>query len=424
MRAFMFTMRRDPSDPRPSRRVAGSFLASLLLHALAALTLISLATSSSEQSAPENIAGSEIVTVTNRQVARTAPAVAKPAPPVPKAPIVAPPRARIARPAHHPRILHELSVNAPTAPPNPTPAPEASAAPNPQPTQEAIVASPLPFPPAVPKSVPTAAAVAVTIKAPPTAVPPAPAPATAAPARTAAPAAPKAPAPLPKPSAGVPSPGPTTAPKPSANHGTTQTPGPKPVGSPGPRGESVAKAVAAPKPVQLAPTPSPAAHAQTKPVQVKPKPAKKPAIDINARLRSLIPTGPVNSTTGIYHADLGRLNGRLEPTPPPEILAQTKYLYEQSGKSAGLEARIKMYVTSVHRSGPLTTCTGWLLKYPRPERSYGSLSDRETATGRVDPSGSDFGSSSAGYTTRPAIEENVTYLCNPALLTPFVAPSP
>ncbi|MGZ3497173.1 MAG: hypothetical protein ACXVAK_06380 [Vulcanimicrobiaceae bacterium] len=456
-------MRRDPRDERQSERLAGSFLASLILHALLIALLLSVATTSSEQSAPESIQGNEIVTVTTQRITRAAPAaVPRARPPVPYAPTVAPPRAQPRHAAQpHPRILHELAKNAPTAPPNPTPAPIASAAPNPLPTQEAIVASPMPFTPAVPTSVPTASAVAVTIKVPPTAVPPrAPTAApTAAPTPRPAPSAaptlapqtpappqptaapttfapvisevtpqplrtPGAPAPKiavqpkPSPSPGIPSPGPTTVPKPAVQQGKAEQPGPKPLASAGPKaGPSATKERAPGKPVEVPPTPAPAAPT------VRPKPTGKPRPDINARLRSLIPTEPVTPTTGDYHANVSRLGGKLEPTPPPEVIAQTKFLYEEEGKRAGFEGRIKMYVTAVNHRGPVTTCTGWLLRYPLPGPQYGSLSIHEQQTGRVDPS-SDFGYPQRDNSVHPIIETNVTYACNEHLLEPFNPASP
>jgi hypothetical protein len=60
------------------------------------------------------------------------------------------------------------------------------------------------------------------------------------------------------------------------------------------------------------------------------------------------------------------LRGRLEPTPPPEVLAKTKYIYEV--RNVGGEARVKMWVTQARKSGPTTMCTGWLVRYPQALR--------------------------------------------------------
>ncbi len=124
-------MKRDPRDKRAAERNVVSYLASLLLHALAAYLLFSLATSSSEQAAQEAISGTAVVTVTREAPKRTAPvSVARVAVPVPHAPAAVHPRAA-AQPRAlppHPRVLHELAKLAPTAPPNPTPAPVSSTA--------------------------------------------------------------------------------------------------------------------------------------------------------------------------------------------------------------------------------------------------------------------------------------------------------
>ncbi len=57
-----------------------------------------------------------------------------------------------------------------------------------------------------------------------------------------------------------------------------------------------------------------------------------------------------------------RLPAALEPTPPPEVLAQTKYIYKSRGGSS--EGQVVMWVTSTHKAGPTTMCTGWLVRYP------------------------------------------------------------
>ncbi|HKU82390.1 MAG TPA: hypothetical protein VJP76_09505, partial [Candidatus Tumulicola sp.] len=161
-------MRRDPLDRHAPERNAVSFLASLFVHALIALFLFSVASSSSEQS-PESFPGGMIVTISSRPVPSSAPAPAtKAALPVPHARVVPSPRVVAARPRSappHPRVVHELSKFAPTAPPNPTPAPVSSSAPNPVPTQAVIAVSPAPLPEHVPTAAP-ATTVAVSVKAP------------------------------------------------------------------------------------------------------------------------------------------------------------------------------------------------------------------------------------------------------------------
>lgn len=387
-------MPRDDNDRRQPQRLATSFVASLILHALLAALLFSIATSSSEQASSESVQGAQIVTVTSQAVPKTvavaAPHAAPPAPHARTAPVQAAAQPRSAPP--HPRVRHELSKFAPTAPPNPTPAPEASAAPNPQPTQPEIALTPLPIIAAVPTSVP-ARIVAATIHAPPTA-PPTQAP-TAAPTARPIPKIeqPKAPeatfAPLiaratpqavvtpgmtaqvqiRKPTPGVPSPGPTRLPQPSISRGGAASPGPKSVGSPGPKGIAPVKSNAPAKPIQTVPsTPRPAAAAPG-------KVPSKAARNLNRRLRNILPTpGPYAiATPRMYKGDISAIKP-AEPTPPPAILAQTKYIYTENvgGQhwnipllgSAPEERTIKMYVTSVRHVAGVTMCTGWVIRQP------------------------------------------------------------
>ena len=377
-RRLLRLLRRDPLDRRRPERTAASFLASLIVHALIALYLFSVATSSSEQ-APESVQGAVIMTVSTRPVPSSAPvSVAKVSPPVPHAPIVPKPVAaaqpRSAPP--HPQVRHELSKFAPTAPPNPTPAPVSSLAPNPVPTQAVIAVSPAPIPEQVPTSAP-ATTVAVSIKAPPTAAP--------SPRPSAAPTqAPHTPAP--QPSAIAVSPMPIAAvsaapvatpgivsqvriaqPKPQ-QHGTAATPGPKALASPGPKGVSPVKSAAAPRPVTIPATPRPA------PIQLPGR--HKPTL--NQRLNSLIPTpGPSFTPEPVKRYGIGgsiRPTPQPEPTPPPEVIAATKFLYVENPPSqrwkesilgvAPEERYIKMYVTSVKKIGFINWCKGWVLRSP------------------------------------------------------------
>ncbi len=390
----LLRLRRDPLDRHRPERTAGSFLASALVHALIAMFLFSVATSSSQQS-PESFEGGVIMTVSSQPVASSAPAPAvKVTQPVPHATVVPTPRVVAARPRSappHPRVVHELSKFAPTAPPNPTPAPQSSSAPNPIPTQAVIAVSPAPLPEQVPTAVP-ATSVAVTMKIPPTAAP-VPKP-TAAPTRTPQTPQPKptqvptrAPAtPVPEPSviavkpatvaematpvpiatAGVPSQVKiAAAPR---QHGAAPTPGPKAVASAGPRGESPAKSTTSARPVQLPATPRPA------PVRVPGK--KHPSL--NERLQNLIPTAApsVSPAPPRRYSGIGNLmpTPEPEPTPPPDVIAATKFLFveneggqrwKQSWFGTAPEERyVKMYVTSVKHIGFIKWCTGWVLRAP------------------------------------------------------------
>jgi hypothetical protein len=411
-------LRRDANDRRYSARLSTSFVLSLFLHALLALLLFSLATSSSQQASSESVQGAQIVTVTSQVVPKTvAVAVPHAAPPLPHAPIA--PRQTASQPRSappHPLVHHELSKFAPTAAPNPTPAPEASAAPNPQPTQPEIALTPLPIIAAVPTSVP-AKNIAASVRVPPTA-PPTQAP-TAAPTARPVPKIqqPKAPvatfAPLiaavkpqavvtpgisspvqiRKPAPGVPSPGPTHLPAPSAKNGTAATPGPKAIGSPGPKAVARVKSTGPARPIQTVPsTPRPAPGQQTKSGT-----ARTPH-NINARLRNLLPTpGPYAiATPRVYRGDLANVRPP-EPTPPPAILAMVKFIYtENVGSehwkiwpmgSAPEERAVKMYVTSVKHVGAVTMCTGWLIRQPIAGNVLWIVEPDETlaCTGHLEP---------------------------------------
>jgi hypothetical protein len=82
-------------------------------------------------------------------------------------------------------------------------------------------------------------------------------------------------------------------------------------------------------------------------------------------LKSLLPNGPVHPSSKSYTPNLS-LRGRLEPTPPPDVLAKTKFIYDVRG--TGNEARVKMWVIASRKAGPTTICTGWLVRYPQGNR--------------------------------------------------------
>ncbi|HEY2476478.1 MAG TPA: hypothetical protein VGI19_16990 [Candidatus Cybelea sp.] len=385
-------LRRDPRDRRYPERLAGSFLASLIVHALLALLLFTVLVSSSQQGANENVQGGEVVTIsrTSPVVVPNQPAVSHAALPIQHVQQVAP--VRHAPPAvpqtqRLPTNRHELAKIAPSAPPNPQPIPQTTPQPAPQPTQNIFETKPANEVPAAPVNVPTVAPVAVSVKAPPTAAPspspstvpvqhasprpPAPTarpsvkPATPAPVLPSASPSPAAIArasPSPAPVSGVPSPSPTstaavaktagTAPKPAPS-GAASSPGPHP--GTGPKSEKAAN-----RPIAVRPTPSPAARATA----AAPK-KQQTAPNINAKLRALLPNNPVHPTTGQYTPTYS-LRGHLEPTPPPDVLARTQYMYEVKG--TGNEARVKMWVVATRKAGPTTICTGWLVRYPQPMR--------------------------------------------------------
>ena len=394
---------RDPRDRRYPERLAGSFLVSLLLHALLAALLFSVLASSSQQGATESVSGGEIITIarTSPIVVSNQPSAVRAVAPVPHVPVIAPlHHAPLVQPQTQrlPVNRHELAVPAPTAPPNPRPIPQQTPQPNPQPTQNVFETTPRNELPAAPVSVPTVRPVAVALKAPPTVAPspvptsaptarpspkpPAPVVRATAPASTPAPAIPKASptaaaiarasaaptasaAPAARSSlppaqrAGVPNPSPTNAAAVARTPGRAPSPGPSGGPSPGPQRGVSPKSVSAPDASDRNSADAGTACAQRRPRKSKSAP------NINAKLRSLLPNNPVNPTTKSYTPNLS-LHGRLEPTPPPDVLAKTKYMYEVRG--TGGEGRVKMWVTAARKDGPTTICTGWLVRYPEAVR--------------------------------------------------------
>lgn len=423
---------RDPRDRKYPERLSLSYVVSCIIHALLALLLFSIASSSSNEGASESIQGGEIVTVEHTAVAAQPAPAPSTVPPVPHAPVIAPLRHAPApqnAAQRQPQNVHELAKVVPNASPNPKPIPQSSTQPNPQPTQQVFEPKPQQAIPAVPLSVPTSQAIAVTIKVPPTAVPsPAPtaaptnaptakpqpsappttSPATPAPASTAAAikpatlaratAAPTKPAPpgpiasvAPAKTAGVPSPGPTTGPAQANSKGTSPTPGPKGTGAPGPQTGSKASSHPGPaRPVTVQPTAAPAS----------PPPGGGSAGNaLSAKLRALLlPSGPgVPPKQSHIAPGVGDLPTDLEPTPPPEVVAKTIYIYESGTNTT--ERKTKMWVTSMRKEGPLTICTGWLVREPL-------VAPLNAAGGRQ-------------HAPAPIIQENATFICPAHFLRPF-----
>ena len=450
-------MERDPSDRRYRERLAGSYTASVVLHAILAALLFSVLSTSSQEGATESVQGGEVVTLERRApiVPQTAPVQA--AAPQPHAPIVAPvEHAPVTQPARQrpPQNRHELAKIVPNATPNARPIPQSSAQPNPQPTQEVYEPKPENQLPAVPTSVPSVTAIAVSVKLPPTAAPspvptvvptarPTPRPPAPTAQPTAKPATPAPPAPSAAPTAavaqvkataapqrspipgpvasaspaakpGVPSPSPTTGSAVAKTSGTAPSPGPKGLGSPGPQPGNAGASKAGPaRPITVPATPRPSSGIGSGGAR---KGANAEAL--NAKLRALLPSGNAVTPQSKEYRQTVSIAGKIEPTPPPDVLAQTKYIYEASG--TGGEKRVKMWVTAVHRSGPFTICVGWLLRYPEPTRVGGNT---PLAIGRT------FGSAPSGSLApfasglAPIVEANASTQCSEHALVPF-APSP
>ena len=446
-------MQRDPRDRRYIERLAGSSLASLLIHVLLALSLFTVSISTAQEGASENVQGGSLVTLEQQRapVVARVPAQPENAAPVPHAstaPVVT--HARAAQPAHQPLPPRhrELSKFAPTAPPNPTPLPQASVEPNVQPTVAVYEPNPSNELPAVPTSVPTASAVAVMAKLPPTAAPspvptvaPTARPTPLPPAPTAVPSAkPQTPAPAatvaatskpaqpaasaaasaspsttvarssapPAPKAGAASPSPTKGPALASTTGTNPSPGPKGNASPGPHAGSGAQHEAPQRPV----------HVQEQPTPKPQPPAKQSsAPDISAKLRNLLPHNDVNPNEGSIHSPI--TVGNTEPSPPPEVLALTKFIFEERG--AGDDAKLKMWVTNVRHVGLALYCDGWLVRYPRssqPPENIGTMSNPVSGgivIGTRGPPGG-FGP--------PIVEAHSSTLCSERQLQPFAPSSP
>jgi len=433
--------------------------------------LFTVAVSSSQQGATENVSGAERVSFQRYSpVAVSRAAAPAHAQPVPHVPTVAPLRhAPLTQPQTQrlPVNRHELAKTAPSAPPNPRAIPQQSAQPNPQPTQNVFEAQPRNETPAAPVSVPTAAAVSVALKVPATTAPsPSPRPiASARPAPKPAPSVPPAAVRLQTPVPAHPAASPTAAAaavaraspaataaaalvraspaaapgqaSPAASAaphapGTAKSPGPSPGpssgASPGPRPGTGREVRAAPvRPVAVPPTAAPIMRAT-------PRPRATPG-NLNAKLRALLPNNPVHPTTKSYGATYS-LRGRLEPTPPPEVLAKTKYIYEV--RRTGGEARVKMWVTAARKDGPTTICTGWLVRYPQQLRGgYADVAGPDSSVvhsnlhgGPANGTQVTIGGGSGGQPASPfaaglapIVDGIVSAPCDGRLLVPFV-PSP
>jgi len=457
-------LKRDPRDPRQRERLAGSYLASLIVHALIAALLFSLALSSSQEGASESVSGGTLVTLEQRApvVAQVA-APAQQAAPVPNVPRIAPVvhHAPLVEPKRQPQPprRHELSNFQPTAPPNPTPAPQASAQPNPEPTTPIYEPKPQNELPAVPTTMPSVAVESVAVRIPPTAAPspvpsivptakptprpPAPTAAPTAKPATPAPSAPPtevptaaavvaarttsapsaSPQPVSRPSnapaanAGVPSPSPTQGAKLATTSGTQPSPGPKSEGSPGPKPGGAGSNTGPPRPVQVPPSPNPQA---TSGGASGSSTGNGIHNDVGSLLAGMIPHNKVNPTQSNTNFHVG-LSGSMEPTPPPEIVALTKFTYEEHGE--GSDARMKMWVTSTHREGPALICDGWLVRYPQnsqPAVKSGTMTHNVSGGIAVNAS---VGGSASGGVLAPIVEAAAHVSCTQRGLVPFTAPA-
>ena len=347
--------RRDPRDRRYPERLTGSFLASLLIHALFAALLFTVLVSSSEQGANENLQGGEVVTVsrTSPVVVANQPAATHAAVPVPHVRVIAPlQHAPLAVPQtqRQPTNRHELAKTAPSAPPNPQPIPQTTPQPNPEPTQNIFRDK------AVQRSSGSSdqradgragsgrreaasdhGSVAFTLDRAGRASVAASARADRPPERQAGDSGPGA-------AEGVAKPGgrrPRQHRSRSAGCRAQAQRAPRPLrtrlgrhrsrrrAAPPPRpdhAKAPGRRVRTPRTVRspCGPTASPGPRPTAAPKK------QQNAPNINAKLRSLLPNNPVHPSVGTYTPSYS-LRGRLEPTPPPDVLAKTQYMYEVKG---------------------------------------------------------------------------------------------
>jgi hypothetical protein len=189
------------------------------------------------------------------------------------------------------------------------------------------------------------------------------------------------------------------------------------VGSPGPH-----------KGTSTATRPGPA-----RPIQVEPNSGngrnpnagnKTNAAGLNAKLRALLPTGTVVPTSKQYAQGYLGIHRDLEPTPPPDVLAKTKYIYESEDTSGSNERKVKMWVTSIKRIGPLIFCTGWLARFPAPPPQPTAQGPGTSGVPNLlqiliggTPPRTVLSTGSAGQD--PIIEPHVTYVCPSHSLQPF-----
>jgi hypothetical protein len=134
----------------------------------------------------------------------------------------------------------------------------------------------------------------------------------------------------------------------------------------------------------------------------------------------MLPHNPVNPSSKQYTPQIA-LQGSLEPTPPPSVLAQTKYLFRSNG--IGDEARVEMWVTQIRGEGPVTMCTGWAVRYPSNARAP-HAGDYAPANGTQITIGGGHGSPAV---LPPVVDGIVTLPCEKRLLVPYAAspaPSP
>lgn len=150
----------------------------------------------------------------------------------------------------------------------------------------------------------------------------------------------------------------------------------------------------------------------------------------------MLPNNPVHPESRQYTPTYS-LRGRMEPTPPPDVLARTKYIYETKG--TGNENRVKMWVVAARKAGPTTICTGWLVRYPQAVRGgYAGAAGPDSTIVRSNAdagpaNGTQISIGGAGRAEAPLspfdagiapiVDGMVSQPCDGRLLVPY-APSP
>jgi hypothetical protein len=108
----------------------------------------------------------------------------------------------------------------------------------------------------------------------------------------------------------------------------------------------------------------------------------------------------------------------MEPTPPPDVLAATKYIYRTRG--GGSEGRVVMWVTQTRKEGPVTVCTGWLVRYPLAEAAPTVPAVQHPSDiGPANGTQISIGGSRAPGLMPPIVDGIVTQACEARLLEPF-----
>ncbi len=395
-------MARDPKDRHYRERLTASYALSLALHALAALLLFSVVLNSAQEGAPERLAPTTVVTLARSSIPFPGPiptaatVVAHRVKPVPVHHAPVPPRVLQRRPPAH----HVLARFAPTAPPNPRPIPTASVQPQPRPTQAVIKPLPAPAIAAAPVSLPSPAISPL----PPLMSSPTPAPRPAL-------AAPKAmPMLTPAPVRSLPTAAPAAAaaPRPAASvapHGRA-TPGRAP--------SAQRQTHAAPRAVNVAPSPTPRPRASTA--------SQNPFAGLNAKLRSLLPHNAVHPTQLRLTPGYKAVRGVLNPTPPPEVLARTRYIFTEAPTTE--EGTATMWVTGIRRVGGLTICHGWAMRHVYGPPPRGGAPGPPSSSGGVPRPGSLIFSSPQGGRRLPhaVVEAHASFPCSARALVPYHHP--